>query len=84
MDLWNEVGHLLPVLKRNQDIEVLFSTTTIFQISVFGAFVFENLGILNLTVKKCLDVILLFLKVLLMPCFVRDHLDFETVSKLPL
>ena len=40
--------------------------------------------ILDLPVKEGSNIILLLLEVLLMPCFIGDHLDFETVTEFPL
>lgn len=76
------IGDLFLVLKWYQDVEVLLPAA-IWQRTIFPL-ILKYMCILDLTVKECSNVILLLLEVLLMPCFVGDHLDFEPVAEFPL
>ena len=79
----NEVlGDLFLVLKWYQDVEVLLPSA-IWQWAIFPL-ILKHMCILDLPVKEGSNVILLLLEVLLMPCFIGDHLYFETVAEFPL
>lgn len=93
MDLRDEVGVILDevnevlrdlffVLKWYQDVEVLLPAAVLQR--NFFPLILKYMCILNLPVKEGSDVILLLLEVLLMPCFVGDHLYFEPVTEFPL
>lgn len=93
MNLWNEVwvvlnevnqvvGDLFLILKGNQDVEVLLPAAVLHW--TFFPLILKHLGILDLPVKEGSNVVLLLLEVLLMPCFIGDHLNFETVTEFPL
>ena len=92
MDLRDEVGIVLDevdevfrdlflVLKWYQDVEILLPSA-IWQWAFFP-FILKHMCILDLPVKEGSNVILLLLEVLLMPCFIGDHLYFETVAEFP-
>ena len=76
------VGDLFLVLKGNQDVKVLLPAAVLQW--TFFPLILKHLGILDLPIKEGSNVVLLFLEVLLMPCFVGDHLYFETVTEFPL
>lgn len=93
MDLWDKVGVVLDevnevvgdlflVFKWDQDVEVLL-LAAIFE-RCFFPIILEHVSILDLPVKEGSNVVLLLFEVFLMPCFVGDHLNFETVAEFPL
>jgi hypothetical protein len=93
MDLWDEVWIVLDevnevlrdlflILEWDQDVEVLLPAAVLQW--GFYPLILKHVCILDLPVKEGSNIILLLLEVLLMPCFIGDHLDFETVTEFPL